>query len=55
MNLESRMSASEYMTVEQAIGRTPLVRLQRIGAARDAERGNVVLGKLEGNNPAGSV
>jgi cysteine synthase len=30
-------------------------RLQRIGAQANAERGNVVLGKLEGNNPAGSV
>ncbi len=29
--------------------------LQRIGAAGNAQRGNVVLGKLEGNNPAGSV
>ena len=44
-----------YATLEDAIGRTPLVRLQRVpGAAGDA-RGNVVLGKLEGNNPAGSV
>jgi len=31
------------------------VALQRIGAAGNAQRGNVVLGKLEGNNPAGSV
>jgi cysteine synthase B len=31
------------------------VRLQRIGAADNARRGNVVLGKLEGNNPGGSV
>jgi len=44
-----------YPTIEDAIGRTPLVLLQRIGAAENAERGNVVLGKLEGNNPAGSV
>lgn len=29
--------------------------LQRIGAADNAQRGNVILGKLEGNNPAGSV
>ncbi len=34
---------------------TPLVALQRIGADANRERGNVVLGKLEGNNPAGSV
>ncbi|MCY7371020.1 MAG: cysteine synthase CysM [Polaromonas sp.] len=45
----------QYPTIEDAIGRTPLARLQRIGAADNAARGNVILGKLEGNNPAGSV
>jgi cysteine synthase B len=45
----------QYPTIEDAIGRTPLVALQRIGAADNAARGNVILGKLEGNNPAGSV
>jgi len=44
-----------YPTIEDAIGRTPLVALQRIGAQDNAARGTVVLGKLEGNNPAGSV
>ncbi|MEG0225252.1 MAG: cysteine synthase CysM [Comamonas sp.] len=44
-----------YLTIEDAIGQTPLVALQRIGAEDNKERGNVVLGKLEGNNPAGSV
>ncbi|MEJ7929177.1 cysteine synthase CysM [Ramlibacter sp. AN1015] len=44
-----------YPTVEDAVGRTPLVALQRIGVPANRERGNVVLGKLEGNNPAGSV
>jgi len=44
-----------YPTIEEAIGRTPLVKLQRIGAQAGAQRGNVILGKLEGNNPAGSV
>jgi S-sulfo-L-cysteine synthase (O-acetyl-L-serine-dependent) len=44
-----------YPTIEDAIGKTPLVALQRIGAADNANRGNVILGKLEGNNPAGSV
>jgi cysteine synthase B len=38
-------------TIEQFIGNTPLVRLQRI----PGKTGNVVLAKLEGNNPAGSV
>ncbi|MDZ7865533.1 cysteine synthase CysM [Acidovorax sp.] len=45
----------KYPTIEDAIGKTPLVALQRIGAADNTARGNVILGKLEGNNPAGSV
>jgi len=45
----------KYPTIEDAIGKTPLVALQRIGAADNAARQTVVLGKLEGNNPAGSV
>ncbi|MBP7452356.1 MAG: cysteine synthase CysM [Ottowia sp.] len=44
-----------YPTIEDAIGHTPLVRLQRIDAQLNTARGNVVLAKLEGNNPAGSV
>jgi cysteine synthase B len=44
-----------YPTLEDSIGKTPLVALQRIGAIENAQRGNVILGKLEGNNPAGSV
>ncbi|MBU3646816.1 MAG: cysteine synthase CysM [Limnohabitans sp.] len=44
-----------YPTIEDSIGKTPLVALQRIGALENAQRGNVILGKLEGNNPAGSV
>ncbi len=44
-----------YPTIEDAIGKTPLVALQRMGAADNQARGNVILGKLEGNNPAGSV
>ena len=44
-----------YPTIEDAVGRTPLVRLQRVDAEQNAARGNVVLAKLEGNNPAGSV
>ena len=46
---------TSYPTLESAIGRTPLVALQRLGAQDNAARGNVLLGKLEGNNPAGSV
>jgi len=42
-------------TLEDSVGNTPLVRLKRIpGAVNDAS-GNVILAKLEGNNPAGSV
>jgi cysteine synthase B len=44
-----------YKTLEDAIGDTPLVRLQRLPGPENARRGNVILGKLEGNNPAGSV
>jgi cysteine synthase B len=45
----------QYPTIESTIGKTPLVALQRIGRADNDRRGNVILGKLEGNNPAGSV
>ena len=41
----------DYKTLEDYVGHTPLVRLKRIGAGRN----NVILAKLEGNNPAGSV
>ena len=41
----------EWPTLEQFVGNTPLVRLQRIPGATS----NVILAKLEGNNPAGSV
>ena len=44
-----------YPTIEDAIGKTPLVSLQRIGATDNTAHNTVVLGKLEGNNPAGSV
>ena len=44
-----------YPTVEDVIGNTPLVRLARLPGVDNEQRGNVILGKLEGNNPAGSV
>lgn len=44
-----------YLTIEDTIGATPLVRLQRIPGKLGEQRGNVILAKLEGNNPAGSV
>ncbi|AOB32053.1 cysteine synthase [Bordetella sp. H567] len=49
------MKPVTYPTVEQTVGNTPLVRLQRIPGSDNAARGNVILAKLEGNNPAGSV
>jgi len=45
---------NDYPTLEDVIGKTPLVRLQRLLPEAEA-RGNVILAKLEGNNPAGSV
>ncbi|MEQ1673581.1 MAG: pyridoxal-phosphate dependent enzyme, partial [Candidatus Nitrotoga sp.] len=40
-----------YPTLENFVGNTPLVQLKRIPGATS----NVILAKLEGNNPAGSV
>ena len=42
-------------TLEDFVGNTPLVRLQRLPGAENARRNNMILAKLEGNNPAGSV
>jgi len=44
-----------YKTLQDFVGNTPLVRLVRIPGADNDRRGNVILAKLEGNNPAGSV
>ncbi len=41
----------QFKTLEDYVGETPLVRLKRLNAGRN----NVILAKLEGNNPAGSV
>jgi cysteine synthase B len=45
------MSNQHYKTIDQCIGKTPLVRIQRL----NPNPSNIILGKLEGNNPAGSV
>jgi len=45
------MSNQHYKTIEQCVGNTPLVRLQRL----NPNPSNTILAKLEGNNPAGSV
>jgi len=44
-----------YLTIEDTIGNTPLVQIKRIIGEYGAPRNNVILAKLEGNNPAGSV
>ncbi len=49
------MTKPPHPSIDQTIGNTPLVRLQRIPGADNERRGNVILGKLEGNNPGGSV
>ena len=48
-------TAMTYPTLEDVIGNTPLARLVRVPGVDNEQRGNVILGKLEGNNPAGSV
>ncbi len=42
-------------SIESSIGNTPLVKLQRIPQRAGIDASNTLLGKLEGNNPAGSV
>ncbi|AIO41305.1 cysteine synthase [Burkholderia latens] len=44
-----------YKTIEDTIGNTPLVQLVRLPDDEIRARNNVLLAKLEGNNPAGSV
>jgi cysteine synthase B len=44
-----------WKTLEDFVGNTPLVQLTRIPGVENARRNNVILAKLEGNNPAGSV
>ena len=45
------MSKQSYKTIDQCVGNTPLVLLQRL----NPNPSNIILAKLEGNNPAGSV
>ena len=51
----SNGSRKMYKTLQDFVGNTPLVRLVRIPGAENDKRNNVILAKLEGNNPAGSV
>jgi cysteine synthase B len=47
--------AMAYKTLEDTIGNTPLVQLTRLPGSDALARNNIILGKLEGDNPAGSV
>jgi len=51
----SNKKTMAYKTLQDTIGNTPLVQLVRLPGAEAAARNNIILGKLEGNNPAGSV
>ncbi len=53
--MSKKTSTKQYPSLEDVIGNTPLIRLQRLLSPELAARGNVILAKLEGNNPAGSV
>jgi cysteine synthase B len=53
--LKRTQTDMQYLTIEDTIGNTPLVQLKRIPGDDAVRRNNVILGKLEGNNPAGSV
>ncbi|MES2931911.1 MAG: cysteine synthase CysM [Pseudomonadota bacterium] len=44
-----------YLTIEDTIGNTPLVQLQRLPGVDAQVRNNIILAKMEGDNPAGSV
>ncbi len=44
-----------YKRLEDTIGNTPLVQLMRLPGADALARNNIILGKMEGDNPAGSV
>lgn len=44
-----------YKTLQDFVGNTPLVQLTRLPGEANRKRNNVILAKLEGNNPAGSV
>ena len=46
-----KLNKEEFLTIEAYVGNTPLVRLQRL----PGDTSNIIMAKLEGNNPAGSV
>jgi cysteine synthase B len=49
------ITAMQFKSIEDLVGNTPLVQLKRIPGDEAAKRNNIILGKMEGNNPAGSV
>ena len=52
---QAKTNTMAYLTLEDTIGNTPLVQLQRLPGDDAVRRNNIILGKMEGNNPAGSV
>lgn len=48
---DSKLNKEDFPTIEAYVGNTPLVRLQRL----PGDSSNIIMAKLEGNNPAGSV
>jgi cysteine synthase B len=53
--IELQERTMPYKTIQDTIGNTPLVQLVRLPGADAAARNNIILGKMEGDNPAGSV
>jgi len=47
----AKLNKEDFPTIEAFVGNTPLVRLQRL----PGNSSNIIMAKLEGNNPAGSV
>ena len=54
-HMTEQLTKPTFKTLADFVGNTPLVQLQRLPGAAIVQRGNVILAKLEGNNPAGSV
>jgi cysteine synthase B len=48
-------SKNSYLSIEDTVGNTPLVQLRYLPGSEAEKRNNIILGKMEGNNPAGSV
>lgn len=51
VRLRKEAKQMSYPTIESTIGNTPLILLPRIGGEEAKRRNNLILGKLEGNNP----